>query len=66
MGAPQRLRMAEWLMVHDLEGTFRLDSNQRGEDFPSAREIVLPPSRKSLLLWTQLDEVRCGRPSACT
>ena len=37
MGAPQRLRMAEWLLVYDLEGTFRLDSNQRGEDFPSAR-----------------------------
>ena len=35
--APQRLRMAEWLLVHDLERTFRLDSNQRGEDFPSAR-----------------------------
>ena len=29
--------MAEWLLVHDLERTFRLDSNQRGEDFPSAR-----------------------------
>lgn len=26
-GAPQRLRRAEWLLVHDLEGTFRLDSN---------------------------------------
>ena len=25
--APQRLRMAEWLLVHDVEGTFRLDSN---------------------------------------
>ena len=35
--APQRLRMAEWLLVHGLERTFRLDSNQRGEDFPSAR-----------------------------
>ncbi len=37
MWAPQRLRMAEWLLVHDLKRTFRLDSNQRGEDFPSAR-----------------------------
>ena len=35
--APQRLRMAEWLLVHGLERTFRLDSNQRGKDFPSAR-----------------------------
>ena len=35
--APQRLRMAEWLLIHDLKRTFRLDSNQRGEDFPSAR-----------------------------
>lgn len=26
-GAPQRLRMAEWLLIHDLERTFRLDSN---------------------------------------
>lgn len=25
--APQRLRMAEWLLVHDLKRTFRLDSN---------------------------------------
>ena len=36
-GAPQRSRRVEWLPVHDLERTFRLDSNQRGEDFPSAR-----------------------------
>ena len=26
-GAPQRLRMAEWLLVHDFGETFRLDSN---------------------------------------
>ena len=36
-GAPQRSRRVEWLLVHDVERTFRLDSNQRGEDFPSAR-----------------------------
>ena len=35
--APQRLRMAEWLLIHDSKRMFRLDSNQRGEDFPSAR-----------------------------
>ena len=37
MWAPQRLRMAERLLIHDLKRTFQLDSNQRGEDFPSAR-----------------------------
>lgn len=31
--APQRLRMAEWLLVHGLERTFRLDSIQRGDGF---------------------------------
>ena len=44
--APQRLRMAEWLLVHDVERTFRLDSNQRGEDFPSARGSKKPLPRR--------------------
>ena len=52
-GAPQRLRMAEWLLVHDVERTFRLDSNQRGEDFPSARGTIITSAYKSLLLWTR-------------
>ena len=26
-GAPQRSRRVEWLLVHDVERTFRLDSN---------------------------------------
>ena len=34
---PRRGRKPEELLIHDLERTFRLDSNQRGEDFPSAR-----------------------------
>ena len=34
---PRRGRKPEGLLIHDLKRTFRLDSNQRGEDFPSAR-----------------------------
>ena len=34
---PYRERKPEGLLVHGGERTFRLDSNQRGEDFPSAR-----------------------------
>ena len=34
---PRRGRKPEELLIHELERTFRLDSNQRGEDFPSAR-----------------------------
>ena len=34
---PRRGRKPKGLLVHDLGRTFRLDSNQRGEDFPSAR-----------------------------
>ena len=34
---PRRGRKPEELLIHDLERAFRLDSNQRGEDFPSAR-----------------------------
>ena len=45
--------MAEWLLVHDVERTFRLDSNQRGEDFPSARGTIITSAYKSLLLWTR-------------
>ena len=51
--APQRLRMAERLLIHDLERAFRLDSNQRGEDFPSARGIIFVSLRNSLLPWTR-------------
>ena len=53
MGAPQRLRMAEWLLVYDLEGTFRLDSTQWGEDFSErARNQKSQPPRMPLLRWT--------------
>ena len=34
---PRRGRKPKGLLVHDLGRTFRLDSIQRGEDFPSAR-----------------------------
>ena len=57
MWAPQRSRRVEWLLVHGLEGTFRLDSNQRGEDFPSARGTISVSLRNSLLLWTRYSGV---------
>ena len=44
MRAPQRLRMAEWLLVHDLEGTFRLDSTSEAKIFRAREESSLFPS----------------------
>ena len=43
---PRRGRKPEELLIHDLERAFRLDSNQRGEDFPSARGSKKPLSRR--------------------
>ena len=50
---PRRGRKPEELLIHDLERAFRLDSNQRGEDFPSARGIIFVSLRNSLLPWTR-------------
>ena len=43
---PRRGRKPEELLIHDLERAFRLDSNQRGEDFPSARGSKKPLSHR--------------------
>lgn len=57
---PRRGRKPKGLLVHDLGRTFRLDSIQRGEDFPSARgsKNRYPAEGVSPRTWSR-------RPSAC-